>query len=282
MIKKILVPTDFSKYANNALKIAFQVAKKTGAHVMVMHVTPSADDTLLAPDRTEAETELEEKYFSHLHDLATKNIQQLLEQEDFPKEKTSIRVIKGVIPQKIIDCSQSEDIDLIVMGTRGLNLMAEIFVGSNTEKVVRFAHCPVLTVKDQPVNFIVSNILFPTNFDKDQENAVEKIKEFQNLSQGHLHLLYVNTINNFLSTSEIEEKKNKFAVNTQLDNYTLHAISAKSEEAGIENATEMLDIDLIVICTHQRKGLSHFIAGSIAENLVNYASKPVLTIGINS
>jgi nucleotide-binding universal stress UspA family protein len=187
----------------------------------------------------------------------------------------------GNIYQIIRQEAQTWEADLIIMGTHGTSHLEDFWVGSNTEKIVRNAPCPVLVVKDKPVNFILANILFPTNLQEDNQQVLMKLREFQRLFDAHIHLLYVNSLVGFLSSEEIELRFQDYIRTAHLSDYTFHVVAAKTEESGILALAQSLDIDLIALATHQRKGLAHFLFGSIAEDVANHATKPVLTLSTN-
>ncbi len=279
MMKKILVPIDFSAYAHNALKIALQIARKAEAQVYILHVVPSLNSVLLASAPEAQDSPIEQEFLDQAYQNASKTIQDLVQAESFPLDQTQILLRTGHISQEILTELDRSKIELVVMGTQGTKPLEEIFIGSTTEKIVRFAPCPVLAVRDHPENFITAKILFPTDLETFHAPAVAKLREFQRLFDAHLHLLYINSRFGFKNSEEIELKKNHFVLEAKLDNYTFEVISAQSEEGGILLTAKRLDVDMIALLTHQRKGLAHFFLGSTSEDVVNHADRPVLTLG---
>jgi len=129
-------------------------------------------------------------------------------------------------------------------------------------------------------SFETNNVLFATNLSDEQLIPLNRLQQLQSLWGNHIHLLFVNTPNDFLSTKEVVKKKEEFLRRSGLRNYTFHEYADHTQEVGIVNAANDLDVDMIVIPTHQRKGLWHFFLGSIAEGVVNHAEKPVLTVNM--
>jgi nucleotide-binding universal stress UspA family protein len=68
-----------------------------------------------------------------------------------------------------------------------------------------------------------------------------------------------------------------FAKKLKLENYTLNIFNDYSEEEGIIRFSESINADMIAMATHGRKGFAHVLVGSIAEDVVNHAKRPVLT-----
>ena len=97
---------------------------------------------------------------------------------------------------------------------------------------------------------------------------------------AELHLVYVNTPNQFLSSEEAEQKLEDFCKPHNYQNLNKVIYNDLNIEEGILNYAKKIDADLIGISTHGRKGLAHFFNGSIGEDVVNHAQRPVVTFKI--
>jgi nucleotide-binding universal stress UspA family protein len=139
-IRKILVPTDFSPHATEAFRVAHDLAKATGAGVVVFHVSrPPAvvsdgDRLLSAPVRGEAKDVWDELRKIQATDPAV-HVEHEVIVADRPDAEHILRIL------------QERGCDLIVMGTHGRTGLRHLLFGSVTEHVVRRAHCPVMVVK---------------------------------------------------------------------------------------------------------------------------------------
>ncbi len=281
-MKKILVPTDFSPSAQVALQRAFQIAKKHEAEVDVLHVIGSLKSQLLAPEVGYFDEDLERDYIASIQEHAFALIQKNIESISFKEAQYKVAVETGNIYQVIKQYAAQNDIDLILMGTEGTRNLKEIWVGSNTEKVVRVAPCPVLAVKPNCPEFEgFANVLFPSSLSEAQAPTLKRLAQFVNNFGGKIHLLYVNTAFGYLDAEEIVEKQEAFIRKAGLEGIAMHHTTARTEEAGILNMARYLKVDLIALQTSQRKGLAHFFFGSTAEDVVNAAQIPVLTFGVN-
>ena len=112
------------------------------------------------------------------------------------------------------------------------------------------------------------------------KNSIRKASAFAKELGAHLRLLYINTSSGFKSDDEIDEMTTGFLQSLSLENYTVHIRNDKSVEKGILNFAKKVNAGLIGISTHGRSGISHFFNGSISEDLVNHAHRPVLTYKI--
>jgi nucleotide-binding universal stress UspA family protein len=176
--------------------------------------------------------------------------------------------------------AKREDVNLIVMGSKGSSGLTEILVGSNTERVVRYAKSPVLTVKLINDNFKIDKIVYSTDFEETSIEVFQQVIKIINVFEAHLCLLYVNTPNYFISNTDINIRFDEFIKKHKLSNFSTHIYSDLSEEKGILNFSKEMNADLIVMPTNGRTGFAHLINGSITEDVVNHATIPVLSINM--
>jgi nucleotide-binding universal stress UspA family protein len=137
MFTKILVPVDASDHSVRAMNAATDLARTTGAELVVLHVleheaTWAADVDL---ESLPEATELVDAYVRSAKDAG------------IPARGEVVRASHGRTPRVILDMARSESVDLILMGTRGLSDWRSVLLGSVTHKVVHLADCPVLVVR---------------------------------------------------------------------------------------------------------------------------------------
>ncbi|CAN5865906.1 universal stress protein [soil metagenome] len=283
MLNKILVPTDFSEEANNAFDVAVQLARQTGASIKALHIIePPHTTSFSALGTYVAAPALDDAYFVQLVDQSRNRMGELIGRGEYGDVSLDHEVAVDRVINKIRRVVEEERFDLVVMGSQGVHGIDEMLIGSNTEKVVRLASCPVLTVKQKHEKFEVRNILFPTDFEEDLGPVVERAKEAQRLFGAQLHLLRVNTPGNFGSSRNLRERMLAFAEGHQLQDYTINVWNDESEEDGVLHFAQQHNMDLIMMVTHGRTGLRRLLSGSITEGLVNHSPKPVLTFSLKA
>jgi nucleotide-binding universal stress UspA family protein len=144
-VNRILVPTDFSETADVALAYAKDLAAKLGASLHLVHVF--SDPYAVAAGAPEVYAPVP----ADVRERAVEEVRErLLDRLDATEEQRfrgSRGVVRGLIAPQIADYADSQDIDLIVMGTHGRRGVAHLLLGSVAEHVVRIARCPVLTVR---------------------------------------------------------------------------------------------------------------------------------------
>ena len=168
-------------------------------------------------------------------------------------------------------------VDLVVMGTAGKSDLEHMILGSNTEKVVRTASCPVLTVHNKPATKEFKQIVYATSMDKDEEVFSRIVRSTQKLYDSTIHLVRINTPANFQRDVLVKKYMQDFAKRLQLKNYTINVFNDVSEEEGIIYFADSVNADLVAMSTHGRTGFAHVLAGSIAEEVVSHSRRPVLT-----
>lgn len=152
MIKKILFPADGSKCSDKAFRYALEIAEKFGAELVIINVMDS---------RIVASAEmayLDEKFLNMVQqnakDEANKIFSRLGRECQQAGIKYSSQMLSGIPFEQIIDFATDNKVDIIIMGTHGRTGLARMLLGSTAEKVIRKAHCPVLTVRPDECDFL--------------------------------------------------------------------------------------------------------------------------------
>lgn len=274
-MRKILIPTDFSDHAEYALKVAAQIAKKNNGEIILLHMLELPHE---GSDAIGAGHDIPEIMF--FKNAAIKRLEDLMDEEYLDGLKVSEIVQFELAFDGILNISKKNDVDLIVMGSHGASGFKEMFIGSNAEKVVRNSEIPVLIIKKEEENFEVNDFVFASNFSEEIKKPFEKVVEFANKFEATIHLVTINTPNNFKSTAVAQGNMDAFLSNFNISKVQTHIYNETNVEKGILNFSDSINADLIGMCTHGRKGLSHFFNGSISEDLVNHANRAVITFKI--
>ncbi len=277
-MKKILVPVDFSKTSIIALEAAFDIAKKDGADIIVLHVVEEATTESYRISGEWKSQNWEDKIFTYrLLEKAKAQLEKLVMEPRFNAVKMVGELRLGNPFHGMNSIISAHKVDLIVMGTKGHTKLEEMIIGTNTQKVVRHARCPILTVHRKPTSMSYKNIVYATTMSKDEEVFSRIVKRTQQLYNSTIHIVRINTPADFQRDREVKDYMEKFAKKLLLKNYTINVYNDTSPEEGIINFANSINGDLIAMATHGRTGLAHMMAGSVAENVVGHSNKPVLT-----
>ena len=275
-MKNILVPIDFSKPSEYAAKMAAIIAKKTNATIYLIHMIElpsgvvdmgsgskfSIPESMLYLRKTrEKVLEFKKTFFSE--DITV---------EYFIKLNNPFEGIKKY--------SEKIDAYLIIMCSKGHSEFEEIMIGSNTEKIVRSSKRPVIVVKRDNKKFKLKNLVFASNFKKENKEVFSKFLDFANAFDSKIHLLKINTPSRFESTMSANQKVKEFLKEYKLPKHSINIYNDISVEKGILNFSREKKADLIALSTHGRSGISHLFTGSVTKNLSKKALKPLFTVKV--
>lgn len=277
-MKRILVPVDFSKASIIALDVACEIAKKAGSEVIALHVVEEASSESFRVSGEIVSDNFEDRLYTFkLLEKAKKQLTKLVMETRYASIKLDGELRLGNPYHGMNTIITEQKVDLVVMGTRGHSRLEEMVIGSNTEKVVRHAKVPVLTVHKKPNKVNFKNIVYATAMSKDEEKFARVIKAAQELYNSKIHLVRINTPGDFQRDRVARDYMEKYARTLGLKNYTTNVYNDITEEEGIIYFAESINADLIAMATHGRTGFAHVLSGSIAEEVVNHAKRPVLT-----
>ena len=274
-MNKIIVPIDFSEHSEYALEAAVKLAKGNDAEIIALHMLEMSDSVLTS---TDAEQQQKAVFFLK---LAEKRFNEFLD-KPYLKEANVTPLVKHFkVFSEVNDVAKDQGADLIVMGSHGTSGLSEIFVGSNTEKVVRHSEVPVLVLKHKFNKDHLKDVVFASDFSAESVAVYQKAAKLFQALKAKLHLLHVNLPSDrFISTNEIDQTVSNFLMKAEgnLDKLSqINFVSDYTVEKGVLNFANKIGADLIAVATHGRTGIAHFFEGSISEDIANHAVLPVMT-----
>lgn len=154
-IHKTLVPIDFSDYSKNSLRYAVNFAEKFNSEIILLYVV---EPILYPTDLTLGQIVLPSIDID-LEARAREELEKLVNTEIRPEQKVKTLIKSGKPYIEIIETAKDEDVDLIIISTHGHSGIEQVLFGSTTDKVVRKAPCPVLTLREPLKGFDFKNNL---------------------------------------------------------------------------------------------------------------------------
>ena len=273
---KILVPVDFSKKSEFAVKMSAQIGKKIKSEIHLLHLVelPSGIVDMGAGSNFSIPASM-----MYLRKVKEKIIH--LKNTFFDGDHIIKYSIKFENPfEGIRNYTKKNNINLIVMGSKGVSDFEEMIIGSNTEKVVRTSNIPVVVVKTDNDKFKFKKLVFASNFDDENKAAFVDFLAFAKKFNSQIHLLKINTISNFESSYTTHKKIKDFVKGFNLKRKTITIYNDASVVKGIINFAKEIDADVIALTTHGRSGLSSLFNGSIAKSISKNVLRPVITFKI--
>ncbi len=274
MIQHILVPTDFSTCATFAVNAATLLAKKHNANLHIISCSSFVEGKPITQNHGEEDAVHKRKIKNT--DLLLKDLEKSIKASH---KKITSRQVFGSLVEAIQTYCEANQIDLIVMGSHGVSGKNEYFIGSNTQKVVRKIHTPVLVIKNPLENVDFKKVIFASEFNLSDKAVFEKMLEFVKIDQPEIHLVMINTSSWFgqpfaLSKAAMEGFK-KYCYPLECH---LHFYRDFNVDAGVRHLSEDIKADLITISNHERRPIKRIFTGSSVEALVNHSEIPVLSI----
>jgi nucleotide-binding universal stress UspA family protein len=293
-LHRILVPTDFSPCAEQALVHAAFLARGYDAALTIAHIIPVAPGYPMAGVKEE-ETEHAGDVRNRLYDLA--------KEHDLDDLDVDLRVERGRdgVGAGVLAAAEEADADLITLGTHGRQGVRRLFLGSEAEEVIRGADRPVLAVRQQEAAVepsAIARLLVPVDLSEHSTQALNHAVELARRYDADLHLLHIvqpgpnydlpGVYQGALPPqTDIIDALTENA-HTELDELIERAafpaermhkdIRHGNPAAEILDAAEEEAVDMIALASHGRSGVERFLMGSVAEKVIRAAPVPVFVV----
>ncbi len=276
----ILVPTDFSDVANNALNHALKVADKYNNEITLLYVMEEVGFLGAIFGGTDKTDLIKEAIDGRLNKLIEEA------KTAYPKIVINKLIESGKVYEVVTEIANNGPYDSIIMGTNGASGLKQI-VGSNSSRVINYAQIPVIVVKEKTIGSGYKKIVVPIDLTRESRQkltwAVHVAKKFDST----LHIIYENTTN-----QEFRSKIGAVVNQTQniLDEHNVsYIVRGLDDEKYPDSFAEdtlayasEIDADLIIIMSQQERGFSEYLLGSYAQQIVNHSNiVPVMCISSN-
>jgi len=278
-MKNIVVPIDFSENSRRAFLYAQELALYLDGSIKVIHVTHPTISTTYPYPMDSFDDEIDAKE-AELKEFMTKNVDREI---SGVLTKTNIKheVIHGFAAEVIVDLSNSEEVDLIVMGTTGRGGVLDKLLGSVSTIVAQQSHCPVLLVP-QEVDFKdYVNILYASDYKSSTNKLLEEIADVAGRFSAKVHLVHVQE----------QETKPAFKMEEMVLDQIFQEKAPNAETKfvtvwdadiwhGLNVYARDFAVDLIVLVKPHRKFWDKLWHKSITKKIINKASLPILILHI--
>jgi nucleotide-binding universal stress UspA family protein len=286
----ILVALDFSEHSDAALDRAIALAKTSGATLHLLHAYEVPLGSIPIYD-----IQVPQSMLDAVRDASARRMEKARARAEAAGVACQVHLTASPPTPAIVDTARALHADLIVMGTRGLSGFQHVLLGSNAERTVRLAPCPVLTLKpDTAAKAKFARILAPVDFSKQGEAALALAIELAREHGGEVHLLHAYDIpagvamgyggaipqsvwDGIEAGARASLDKLAEPLKSAGVRFKTHLSIGPGTDAILETA-KAEKVDVIVMGTHGRRGFHHLLLGSVAERTLRLATCPVLTI----
>ena len=272
-IKNILVPIDFSEKSKNAMNLAAQMAIRHEAKLILLHICP----TFNLIDRTGKQV------------IGAETLQENLTnaEEELDELKVDLQIDHNISIQTIIkteniidginELVQTENVDLVVIGTSGKQNLKQLFLGSNSYNVLLNADCSVLLVPETFNQTFFKKILFPVRVKSELLEKTDLSILLANKNDGDINLLGVENVN---ALQNIKETFNQIERNLQLKAASFFSEFKSSDDNAkiIATATKENDCDLILLSDQDEDSWKSFMADNFFKKIINETNVPLFIV----
>jgi nucleotide-binding universal stress UspA family protein len=297
MFNKILVPLDGSELAERALNPALSIAEMVGGAVTLLCV-PEFEKIVLGEPAVYGREPAENSYNHLSYRQAEEYLYHICRSRSLPGVKLYPEIVDSEdVAGTIVDTAADEQIDLIVMSTHGYSGLTRWVLGSVTERVARHAPCPILVIRNSEP---IQRILVPLDGSELAEQALTPALALTKALNGQLLLLRVESWTEVdpgtaHQLDQIEKglgERLYASFEDEAEAYLHDLIQQRGEKeliirkavttgqpaAEIIQFAEDRQIDLIVMATHGRTGLSRWMHGSVTEKVLRGGQRNLLIV----
>ena len=271
-MKKIICPTDFTSTANNAIEYAAKLAQKIGAeieliHVQLLYVTESVS-TLRISKNVIAQTE-------HLQKIANE-----VTKTYGIKCSSKVELSDDEFEQTIVD--NSDDNNLIVIGSNGADDIFEFIFGTNSYHLVKKAKCPVLIIPEGFQFKEIKKMVFAWDYSDKNKLAFLQVKDFIDFFEPEITFLHVGQ-NSIPNNGDVFEslKQEMLSYLGEIQNISFARVYLDDPETYSERMDSYVtntNSDLLAVTFYDRGFIRNLFHGNIVKGLTEITSYPLLVL----
>lgn len=276
-MKNICVPTNFSEMADQALITSINLANKIKGHITLVHLIEGNHFAIIKNDDVIESIRVNEPKIINQVIEAQNKLK--LYHDKYKENNISTEIIIAEENQSMADIMEIIKADLVISGTTLINGYGEdLLIGENTRLLIKKCKAPVITLKETLKELSISKVVFATNFKEGHFELIKSLAYFIEGFSAKLFVLYVATPDSFATTRKLTKVFEAMKLKYDLKNIELSVYNATSKGEGVLQFTEDNNIDLIIMPTQGRTGVDYFFNSSIAEQVLDEANVPVMTI----
>ncbi len=280
-MRKVLIPTDFSANAYNAISYALKLFKNEETTFYLMNTyTPAvyqSEYLLFSPGQIGLGDIYQENSEKKLNEVK----QCILEEFKNPKHTFIIHSAFNTLVYEVVETVENENIDVVVMGTQGATGAKEILLGTNTVHVIKQAKCPVLVVPPKYSFVAPKEILFPTDYEIDyKKTSLDQLTNIAKIHESNIDILHVSSGNEL--TNEQLENKSKLGELLGEIPHRFHDVTDQEIITAINNFLTDQKINLLTMVRNKHTFLERLFIEPIIKKISFHVTIPFLVLPHNS
>jgi len=280
-IRTILLPTDFSETADNAVRFAMDLAGDEPVQFVLYHAFMPYESVFAgSSDAARRENREEQKQIQADMD---KKLERYL--QTHPGRNIVTVIDRGVETRQMIAYAKKHKVDLIVMGTIGASGLKEKLLGSVTAEIISRGPCPVMAVPNGSSYKGVSKVLMPTSFRLPDIEAAKFLVDFSVTGNSAIHFMHVGRGRRpsaaEKNTMETFQQAVKALMPQSVQSFSWH--SGENPEELIVAVSAKEKPDLLVMTTYRKRGFfARFFHSSMTRKVAHHTHIPLLAYPVGS
>ncbi|MDR3681389.1 MAG: universal stress protein [Flavipsychrobacter sp.] len=275
-MKTILVPTDFSKSAKNALNYAIGIAQKTNAEILLVHAFQIHYAYNIGP----YPTQFIENEIRHVEGLANAHLRSIAKEiYELQSVKCEYVSLFGEATDVILETIKQKKPYLVIMGTKGATGLKGFMIGSTAARIISGATQPVMAIPQVAKYHEIRKIVFATDYHKNDLACFKILLELAELYMAHIDVVHIyngdnmeTEKNDLLKFKEKIDKKYAYRDIT----YSLHLVMQTEDK--LKDVASSKSNDLFVMSTHHRFFMESIWNRSITKTIANQIRIPLLAL----
>ncbi|MBQ0734781.1 universal stress protein [Aquimarina celericrescens] len=278
-MKRILVPTDFSSNAYSALFYATRLFQNESCEFFILNTFDVDTPVLTSRIDTSKGDLLYQQLSNESQERLTETLHSIVrDTEDFNHTFETISVSKK-LTETINKTIKSKDIDLVIMGTKGVSGIKDVFMGSNTVKVIKkIKNCAVLAVPDEFDFEEPIEIAFATDFRRFySQDELEPLMKMASLFNSNIRIMHIHEEEKLDEVQEHNFKKLKEHLKDY--NYSMHWVSRFDQKAEVIKAfIDKMNINMLVMLRYRHSLIESVTREPVVKKIGFEAAIPFLVI----
>lgn len=277
VMRKVLIPTDFSENALNAIKYAMELFKYERSDFIIMHAY--ADEVY--ENNLDLTRSLFNEYKEKVKESSDRELQKILQEmleiSPNPRHEYDYTSVFGSLIDEANELIDKENIDVLVMGTKGASNSKDITFGSNTLQVIKYVKCPVLAIPAKFNDVQPQNILFLTDYQLPyQRRELKLVSTIAKDFVASINFLYVSKFENL----SFRQQDNKSILNCYMVDIKTDHIQAPGQDVEAVTNKYIKDnkIDMLVMTNSRHSYLENLLYTSNIDKLGLHINIPFLVL----
>ena len=278
-MKTILFPTDFSDIANNAFDFAVRITEALQGSLIILHTYRTPLDYHIPANMIEKMAEDEHKTVMR---ILEKMIENYFEEHSDMKDKVEMKplAVQGFTSEVVLEAAKGQDVDLIVMGTKGATGLEKIILGSMTATVIEEATCPVLAIPEGAKFNGFKQLVYASDFSPHDFESIKQLQSFGELFDSKIHCVHVSDDENyFIDDVSFDLMRDNYfrEYPNAAEKVDFHVLLGTDLDDGLKDAIVTYNASLVAMTTRKESFFERILSGgSDTKNMAFHTKIPLL------